>query len=203
MKCAVHTEVDASGFCRQCGKALCGECKRDVRGILYCEGCLASLVTRPQAAEGGGGNSPVLAGFLGAFPGLGAIYNGEYTKGMVHVAVFAGFVTILSGGFAEGLEAIFGIGLAFFILFMIVDSVRSAKALQRAPQAAGATDQTPGGPLVGPMILIGIGVLFMLQNFELLSVHRLMRRGWPLILIAVGVHLLWQRMQGSSSGDGK
>ena len=42
MKCAVHSEVDATGYCRNCGKALCAECERNVRGALYCEDCLAA-----------------------------------------------------------------------------------------------------------------------------------------------------------------
>jgi len=201
MKCAVHTEVDASGFCRQCGKALCGECKRDVRGILYCEGCLATLVAQPQPVEGG--PSPVLAGFLGIFPGLGAIYNGEYTKGMIHAAIFAGFVTVLSGEFAGGLEPLFGFGLAFFIVFMIVDSVRSAKALQRGRQTAGSLAETMGGQMTGPIVLITLGVAFLLQQHGWLNLRWLIHRGWPVILILVGVHMLWKRMQGNTPGEGK
>ena len=85
MNCAVHTEVEATGFCRNCGKPLCVQCTRDVRGILYCEGCLADLLTRPQSATRG--PSPALAAFLGFIPGLGAVYNGEYLKALVHVVV--------------------------------------------------------------------------------------------------------------------
>ena len=50
MKCAVHPEVDATGFCRNCGKALCAECARPVREVLYCENCLAAGMgmTAPQ-----------------------------------------------------------------------------------------------------------------------------------------------------------
>ena len=36
MKCAVHPEVDATGFCRNCGKAMCSVCARPVREVLYC-----------------------------------------------------------------------------------------------------------------------------------------------------------------------
>ena len=44
MKCAVHAEVEATGYCRNCGKALCPACTREVKGALYCEECLAGLV---------------------------------------------------------------------------------------------------------------------------------------------------------------
>ena len=34
MKCFHHAEVEATGYCRQCGKALCGDCRRDVRSVV-------------------------------------------------------------------------------------------------------------------------------------------------------------------------
>ena len=37
MKCAVHPEVDATGYCRNCGKPVCAECAREVRGAIYDE----------------------------------------------------------------------------------------------------------------------------------------------------------------------
>ena len=55
MKCAVHPEADATGFCRNCGKAMCSVCARPVREVLYCENCLAQgmgvpTVTPPPTA---------------------------------------------------------------------------------------------------------------------------------------------------------
>ena len=49
MKCAVHPEADAVGYCRNCGKAMCSQCSREVRGALYCETCLAATMAPPQA----------------------------------------------------------------------------------------------------------------------------------------------------------
>src|SRR5262249_17437446 len=103
MKCAVHSEVDATGFCRNCGKAMCSVCARPVREVLYCENCLATgmgmpappaavtAVQDPYSAPGyipppvaavpppqPGRSSGAIAFMLGMFPGLGAVYNGEY-----------------------------------------------------------------------------------------------------------------------------
>src|SRR5713101_2533129 len=44
MKCAVHPDADAIGYCRNCGKALCAVCVRPVRDVLYCEDCLANVL---------------------------------------------------------------------------------------------------------------------------------------------------------------
>jgi len=47
MKCAVHSEVDATGYCRNCGKPMCPACIRPVRDVLYCEDCLATILAIP------------------------------------------------------------------------------------------------------------------------------------------------------------
>ncbi|MGH9592155.1 MAG: B-box zinc finger protein, partial [Bryobacteraceae bacterium] len=126
MKCAVHNEVDATGYCRNCGKALCPACTREVRGMLYCESCLADLLSRPQPTQGGG--NPALATLLGFVPGLGAVYNAQYMKALVHVLVFAAFVGFLSGGHPDWMYPVGGILLSAFIVYMAIDANRSAKA---------------------------------------------------------------------------
>src|ERR1700722_5857643 len=40
--CPNHNDAAAVAFCRTCGKPLCGTCTRDVRGVIYCEPCLAA-----------------------------------------------------------------------------------------------------------------------------------------------------------------
>jgi hypothetical protein len=47
MKCAVHPDADAIGYCRNCGKALCSVCARPIRDVYYCEDCLAGAVGIP------------------------------------------------------------------------------------------------------------------------------------------------------------
>ncbi len=194
MKCAVHTEVDATGYCRNCGKALCAQCTRDVRGILYCEACLADLLTKPQPASGG--PSPGLAAVLGFVPGLGAVYNGEYTKALIHVVIFVAFVGALSSDMGDPMEAMVGVLLAAFMFYMAIDAYRTAQARLR-----GAPPPSPMGELhtkvpIGPLILIGLGVLFLLGKH--LPIGHWIREFWPVILILLGAALLWNRVRGTS-----
>src|SRR5579859_8198800 len=108
MNCATHNDVAAVAFCRTCGKPLCQNCTRDVRGVIYCESCLAArmegtapaaaIVPPPQAPyqqvmDQGlvmkvppgptSGPNPAVAGILaGFFPfGVGAVYCSQYAKG--------------------------------------------------------------------------------------------------------------------------
>ena len=48
------------------------------------------------------------------------------------------------------------------------------------------------------MILIGVGALFLLNNFGIFEMFHLRRVFWPLVLISVGVLMLRNRMNEKS-----
>ena len=52
MNCGTHNDVAAVAFCRTCGKPLCQTCTRDVRGVIYCENCLAARMEGTAPAAG-------------------------------------------------------------------------------------------------------------------------------------------------------
>ena len=54
------------------------------------------------------GASPGLAFLLGLIPGVGAIYNGQYVKGLMHVVILGILISIVSSGSAGGMEPLFG-----------------------------------------------------------------------------------------------
>ncbi|MGB6430039.1 MAG: DUF5668 domain-containing protein [Candidatus Acidiferrales bacterium] len=126
MKCAVHPDADATAYCRNCGKALCAECTRSVRGMHYCEPCLAALVTQPPAARASQ-HSPVAAFFLGLIPGLGAVYNREYTKALIYVAIFVGLVTADSAG---SQHVLYSLLISFFVVYMPIEACVTAMHLR-------------------------------------------------------------------------
>ncbi len=213
MNCAIHTDQPATAYCRTCGKALCDNCKHDVRGVIYCEDCIAARVqgTFPTAAPGTPGAAPpavaapgitgpnpALATILAVFfPfGVAPVYMQQYAKGLVHLIIFA--VLIAGTNQGGGAEAIFGLGIAFFYVYQIIDAHRSAKALlagQPAPdpfglgKALGTENLTPHNVPIGAIILIGIGVLFLLQNVGIFTFHWVGKL-WPLILIALGLRIV-------------
>jgi hypothetical protein len=206
MKCAVHAEVDATGYCRNCGKALCPECTRDVRGALYCEECLARIVgvpsaqaqaqTTPQAYAKSDAN-PGLALLLGFIPGLGAVYNGEYIKALIHVVIFGGLIAVHNSimnadDMNAGYMAFIHVAIACFYFYMPIDAYRVAKARRQGAAPPEPVFETPGRAPIGAFILILFGVLFLLSNFGLLR-EDWIAKAWPLGLIGLGAWLLWQR----------
>ena len=206
MKCAVHPEIDATGYCRNCGKAMCAQCTREVQGAVYCEGCLAAMVTRPQSVSGG--PHPAVAVLLGFSPGLGAVYNGEYVKALIHLVIWGGLFAMGLNESAGDATPIIWVIFGLFPLYMAIDAYRTASARRSgvsppagadsfaefSPGTAGAAAPGSYRP-TGAVLLIGLGVLFLLINFGVLE-GLWFHRGWPLILIGLGVWLIWKRSQG-------
>lgn len=217
MNCANHADVPAAAFCRNCGKALCETCKRDVKGVIYCEECIAAHVQEQApaqqpvnvaspASQPAFAPSPGLAGVLSGFLpfGIGQVYNQQYGKGLAYMLTFA---LLIWGASTSGdrLGPFFGIAIAFFYFYQIVDAVRSAQAIRRgdpAPDPLGMNkffglSQSQGGRRfagapIGAVVLIGLGILFLLNNVGLFEfVH--IGRFWPLALIALGIGLFQQR----------
>jgi Domain of unknown function (DUF5668)/B-box zinc finger len=205
MNCANHPDAPVSAYCRTCGKPLCTECRLESNGTVFCsEHAVAAAEPAPgpsaagsspyagspyagsSAGTSGGsshtppppnsspytspytspygaappsapfsagarGVSPGLAFFLGFIPGVGAIYNGQYAKGLVHAVVFGLFISLLSSG------------------------------------------RVPGRIPVGPIVLIGLGVLFLMDTLHLLAFDEIIRY-WPVGLIIGGAYMLYVRM---------
>ena len=195
MKCANHPMTDATAYCGQCGRPLCNECKREVGGMIYCETCLAARLRAPlpPMVGTGTGPSPGVALALGFIPGVGAIYNGQLVKAMVQVLIFATLIALGDRVHAAG--PLFGLAAAAFYFYMVIDSYQTAKAKQMgqpAPEWLGLGDLKMNAP-IGAAILIGLGALFLLDNFGI-PVFSQIGRFWPVLLIALGVWLLQRRM---------
>lgn len=200
MKCAVHGDLDATGYCRNCGKAMCPQCTRDVNGALYCEPCLGAMLVAPQvpiAVAHASASNPGLAAVLGFIPGLGAVYNGEYVKALIQVVIFGGIIAGLTSDLSVGYKVFLGIALGCFYLYMPIDSYRVARARRMGEPDPGILPETSTGRPVGAIVLIVLGILFLMANFGILQ-EDWFSKAWPLGLIALGVWLVWDRMNANS-----
>ena len=52
--------------------------------------------------------------------------------------------------------------------------------------------------LAGPLILITIGTMFLIQNLSHINVFKVFWRYWPLLLIAIGISKLLEYFRGSN-----
>jgi len=214
MNCANHADVSATAYCRTCGKPMCASCARNVHGVIYCENCLAArlegvqppTVYPPVAGQGmpqmqGSGPNPALAGILaGVFPfGVGAVYTSQYAKGLAHLLIWFGLIWGVSH--SDSAAVFFGLSIAFFYVYQIIDAVKSAHAVQAGQpvpdpfglgQAFGSGEKVDTTKIpTGAVILIGLGVLFLLHTAGIFEFG--FDRIWPLLITGLG---LWLFVKG-------
>jgi TM2 domain-containing membrane protein YozV len=160
MDCVNHTGVPATAYCQTCGKALCAGCVRSAPGgQVLCEPCFNAWQTyqQPFVPASTGLPNPAAAAVLGLIPGVGAMYNGQFFKGLIHVVIFAVLVSMAH------ISGIFGIFIPAWILYQSFEAFHTAKALRDGlpvPDPLGLNDvgnwlnlgkhpQYPGQPPVG------------------------------------------------------
>jgi len=206
MNCATHNDVAAVAFCRTCGKPLCNQCTRDVRGVIYCEACLAARMEGTAPAAGfvppvqtvyphagsaspgprlplNTGPNPAVAGILaGFFPiGVGAVYTGQYAKGLSHLVIMVLLILGVSSNLPWYVITVLGILIGFFYVYQIIDAVRSAKAIQMgepAPDPFGlAATFGAGEKFEGTKVPAGAAVLIGLGVIFLLHTAGLFEFG--------------------------
>jgi hypothetical protein len=182
------TPPDAgNGYCRHCGKALTPETLREVQGAYYCPDCLAGLIQHGQPPAHPG--KAALAGLIGVVPGLGAVYNGDFLKGAIHVVIFGLIISMISTGHALGL---FIPMLVAWIFYMPFEAFQTAKARLQGTKPVGVIDFEGGRHQTAPVLLIVIGVLFLLNQFDIIDFDRVLNF-WPVGLIGLGIWMLVKR----------
>lgn len=210
MNCYKHPDVAADAFCRTCGRPLCQACQIPVQGTVVCEehapqraAPRTSHCGRPRPNPAPSGTSPGLAFILGLIPGVGAIYNGQYAKGIVHVVIFGFLISIISSGATHGFEALFALLIAIWYFYMPFEAYHTARRRQLGQPVDEFSSLFPmsnrrAGAPIGPIVLIGLGVLFLMNTMGILE-FRHIARYWPVALIICGIYMLYNRVAGNDT----
>ena len=130
MDCVNHSGVPASAYCQNCGKALCPNCVRNgAGGQVLCDPCYVAYqqVPNPFVVPPVGSPSPGAAAALGLIPGVGAMYNGQFFKGLIHVVIFAVLVSAASSAHG-GLDVFFGLMIPAWIFYQSFEAFHTARA---------------------------------------------------------------------------
>jgi hypothetical protein len=141
--------------------------------------------------------SPALATLLSLMPGLGQIYVGYYQLGFINILVVASLIALLNRG-AGHLEPLFGLFLAFYWLYNLVDAARRATFYNQALAGLGPTEMPEGmkmpdrrGALLGGILMILVGAAAF-AHIQFGMSFQWMERWWPLALVLVGAYLTYQ-----------
>jgi hypothetical protein len=148
MDCVNHTGKTAAAYCQNCGKPLCTDCvaagvmNPAARGMILCGNCLGAwAAANPFVPPQPGVPNPSVAAVLGLIPGVGAMYNGQFVKGLIHVGIFAVLIE------ASSVFRIFGLFIAAWVVYQSFEAFHTAKA------------RRDGTPLPDPLGLNELGSL--------------------------------------------
>lgn len=145
-------------------------------------------------------SSPFIATLLSFVPGLGAAYNGQTAKAIVHFAIFASFfqMAVLTQG-----TLIFVLGVLGTWLFAAVDSCRTAQLIRAGlspdTEEDVITRRLYGNPFAWGVTLIIIGTLFLLHT--LLQIQMPVRQLLPVALVGLGAYMLFDYVRRRNSGS--
>jgi len=145
-------------------------------------------------------SSPFVATLLSFVPGLGAAYNGQTSKAIVHFAIFASFFQMAV--LTQGIH-FFVLGVLGTWLFAAVDACRTAQ-LMRAGLAPDTEEDVIarrlyGNPMAWGVTLIIIGTLFLLHT--LLGIQLPVQKVLPVALVALGAYMLFDYIRRRRNSD--
>ncbi|MGD9345441.1 MAG: DUF5668 domain-containing protein [Candidatus Aminicenantes bacterium] len=153
--------------------------------------------------------SPALAGILSFFfPGTGALYNGQPLKFLVILLGVAIMVTMLAN--EEGSAPFLGILLGGLYFYQFIDAIVTASAINRKALQGEEVDEVKveelpefvrTGSVFWGIVLMILGVVLLMANFEFLITYRGIWNLWPLIVIIIGVKLVVDYMAKNKEGD--
>jgi len=119
----------------------------------------------------------------------------EFLKGAIHVVIFGLLISMISNG--RGLGLFIPLFIAWYF-YMPFEAYQTAKARLEGTKPEGVINFTGGRQQTAPLILIGMGVLFLMNEFDLIDFDRV-ARFWPVGLIALGIWMLVKR-SGAANG---
>ena len=149
---------------------------------------------------------PGLALFLGFIPGVGAIYNGQYAKGLIHAVIFGLLVSLASSSHTT-FEPLLGILIAIWVFYMAFEAFHTAsKHRQGVPveEFSSLIDVRPahGKFPAGAVLLIALGFILLLDTTDLINMDQIARY-WPVGLIVFGLYLLYARLSPAHHPNGR
>jgi len=190
------TQTIEAPLCAGCNKPLADAQRVEHGGKCYCQECVGKALKNAAAEGAEGYRDPMLAAVLSFLPGLGQMYNRQLVRGAAIMALF-----LLVAGVAGPLAIVIW-------AWNVFDAYWGAKRINQS----GLTDLPPIEELrldpfpainwkrfeeirletsIAPawgVLLIILGILFLLNNFDVVSLT--WDNTWPMALLGTGVWLL-------------
>ena len=131
------------------------------------------------------GAHPILALFLGFAPGIGAIYNGQYAKGLVHAVIFGVLISLASNSHNGGMQGFLGVMIATWVVYQAIEAYHTARKRRYGIEVEEFSSlfegrHNHGRFPVGAIVLITVGFILLLNTTDLIDMEQF-ERYWPLL----------------------
>jgi hypothetical protein len=128
---------------------------------------------------------------------VGAIYNGQYAKGLIHAVVF-GLLVSLAGNTHSTFEPLIGLLIAAWVFYMAFEAYHTARKRRYGVSVEEFSSlfdirPTQGRFPAGAILLIALGFLLLLNTTDIINMEQL-ERYWPVGLIVCGIYMLYVRV---------
>ena len=200
MYCAYHPTSAARVQCASCARSLCVACDHRIKGYPYCQDCIVLGIESLSGSYQKRSNSKSkarLAALCALLPGMGAVYNRQNIKAVVHFITIVGLFSLSDLHMVEGFFVLSGMA---FYFYSIMDAYRTARLVAEGESAEADEERfkrslTKRAPVIG-MVLIVTGILFVAQS--MLGFSLTFSRLLPVGLIILGGYLLTRYFKRSS-----
>jgi TM2 domain-containing membrane protein YozV len=208
MYCSYHPRNAARVQCISCTRRLCAACDHRIKGYPYCQDCIVMGVenlsrqhqSQYQASHSKG--KARLAALCALLPGMGAVYNRQNVKAVVHFVTIIGLFQLSD---LHVFEALFGMAGVAFYVYSIIDAYRTARLIAQGETPAADEARFKRGlarraPAIGAGLIV-TGLLMVLQLLRPLGLYISMGRLIPVVLIIFGGFLLTRYFKRSRMED--
>jgi hypothetical protein len=175
---------------------LCAACDHRIKGYPYCQDCIVlgiDYLNRHQraAAQPNRGKARLAALCAIILPGLGAVYNRQNIKAIIHFVTIVGLFQLSGLHVMRGFFVLAGLGSYFY---SIIDAYRTAVSIAagESPEANETRfKQTLArkAPTIG-IILIVAGLIAVVQVAQPLGFAISVAKLLPVALLLVGAYLV-------------
>ncbi len=205
MYCSYHTTTFARAQCSSCARALCPACDHRIKGYPYCQDCIVlgvESLSRHYKQPGKSKGKPIIAALCGMIlPGLGAVYNRQNFKALIHFVAVAGLFQLRHMHILSGL---FGLAGVACYVYSIIDAYRTAQRVAEGESPESDESRfkrqlAKRAPTLGVMLIVA-GVLLVIQilrPLNFITTARLL----PVALIILGGYLLTNYFKRSRETD--
>lgn len=200
MKCAYHPSTLATIDCSSCGRRLCPACDHRIKGAPHCQDCIVTGINLLREAQSQGRNpiprddkSPWIALLFSIIPGLGAAYNGQNVKALLHFIITASLLA-LSDIFEWPMEPVLGLAGFGFYCYSIYNAFLSSHRLHKGEDLVKEDERLKAylqehtnvfGALLITVGMLAAARIYLPTHFPYL---------WPFFLMGTGI-CLWRVYQ--------